>query len=137
MHGALGGDYLADIAQLRAAAEAFGLMPWDPTVPRLVDALRSRRPGSGSGRWPKRPPPDYDVGSSSLLVIDVDATSSAPTARRSPQHRRSSANSGSTRCGPSPTTAPRGHGMPLALRLRPVNAGPNTVVDAWWTSRVS
>ena len=36
---AIGGDCLADIAQLRAAPEVFGLVASDPTVSRCIDAL--------------------------------------------------------------------------------------------------
>jgi hypothetical protein len=54
---ALGGDCLADLAQLRAAPEVFGAVASDATVSRCIDALAAiatvgRPPGSGRGRWP-------------------------------------------------------------------------------------
>jgi len=65
---ALGGDWLADIAVLRAEPQLFGPVASDPVVSRLVTRLAAdapaalkaiRRPGpapgSGHGRWPGRP----------------------------------------------------------------------------------
>jgi hypothetical protein len=62
---AIGGDCLADVAQLRAAPEVFGPVASDPTVSRLIDRLaadapaalarsRRRQPprGPGHGSWP-------------------------------------------------------------------------------------
>ena len=47
---AIGGDCLADVAQLRAAPEVFGPVASDPTVSRLIDGWpptpRRRRPRS-------------------------------------------------------------------------------------------
>ena len=67
---AMGGDCLADIAQLRACPEVFGLVASDPTVSRCIDALaadaplrwrrstlRARPPVRGHGHWPVSTPP--------------------------------------------------------------------------------
>lgn len=43
---ALGGDCLADIAQLRAHPEVFGRVASDPTVSRLITALASDAPSA-------------------------------------------------------------------------------------------
>src|SRR3954470_5445161 len=43
---AIGGDCLADIAQLRAAREVFGPVASDPTVSRLIDALAADAPAA-------------------------------------------------------------------------------------------
>src|SRR4051812_42109962 len=43
---AIGGDCLADIAQLRAAPEVFGLVASDPTVSRCIDALAADAPAA-------------------------------------------------------------------------------------------
>ena len=61
---AIGGDCLADIAQVRSEAALFGRVASDPTVPRLVDTLALDAPGAlaaangarpsfvpGSGDW--------------------------------------------------------------------------------------
>jgi hypothetical protein len=43
---AIGGDCLADLAQLRAAPEVFGPVASDPTVSRLVDTLAEDAPAA-------------------------------------------------------------------------------------------
>jgi hypothetical protein len=139
---AIGGDCLADLAQLRAAPEVFGLVASDPTVSRLVDALAADAPAAlaaiNTARAAARErawslagksAPDHQTSASTPLVIDVDATlvgahsdkeSAAPTFKRG--------------FGFHPLWAfldhgPEGTGEPLAFLLRPGNAGSNTVVD--------
>ena len=139
---AIGGDCLADIAQLRAAPEVFGLVASDPTVSRCIDALAADAPAALAAiaaaratararAWPLagENAPDHGVDASSPLVIDVDATlvgahsekeSAAPTFKRG--------------FGFHPLWAfldhgAEGTGEPLAFLLRPGNAGSNTVVD--------
>jgi hypothetical protein len=43
---AIGGDCLADVAQLRAAPEVFGPVASDPTVSRLIDRLADDAPAA-------------------------------------------------------------------------------------------
>jgi hypothetical protein len=43
---AVGGECLADVAQLRGAPEVFGLVASDPTVTRLIDALAADVPAA-------------------------------------------------------------------------------------------
>ena len=43
---AVGGDCLADLAQLRAAPEVFGPVASDPTVSRLIDTLAAETPAA-------------------------------------------------------------------------------------------
>ncbi len=139
---AIGGDCLADLAQLRAAPEVFGPVASDPTVSRLVDALAADAPAAlaaiNTARAAARErawslagknAPDHDVDASSPVVIDVDATlvgahsekeSAAPTFKRG--------------FGFHPLWAfldhgAQGTGEPLAFVLRPGNAGSNTVTD--------
>lgn len=54
MAEALGGDYLADVAVLRAQPHVFGPVASDPTVSRLITALavrwRARQEGARAGR---------------------------------------------------------------------------------------
>jgi hypothetical protein len=139
---AIGGDCLADLAQLRAAPEVFGLVASDPTVSRCIDALAADAPAALSAIAAARATarerawslagknaPNHAVDASSPLVIDVDATlvgahsekeSAAPTFKRG--------------FGFHPLWAfcdhgAEGTGEPLAFVLRPGNAGSNTVVD--------
>jgi len=139
---AIGGDCLADLAQLRAAPEVFGSVASDPTVSRLVDALAADAPAAlaaiASARATTRErawslagqhAPDHQTSAATPLVIDVDATlvgahsekeAAAPTFKRG--------------FGFHPLWAfldhgAEGTGEPLAVVLRPGNAGSNTVVD--------
>jgi hypothetical protein len=139
---AIGGDCLADVAQLRAAPEVFGSVASDPTVSRLIDTLAADAPAAlaaiASARAAARrrcwalageQAPDHDANASRPVVIDVDATlvtahsekeSAAPTFKRG--------------FGFHPLWAfldhgPEGTGEPLAFLLRRGNAGSNTVVD--------
>jgi DDE family transposase len=139
---AVGGDCLADVAQLRGAPEVFGLVASDPTVSRLVDALAADAPAAlaaiAAARAMTRAQvwalagkhaPDPDSDAVRPLVIDVDATlvtahsekeQAAPTFKRG--------------FGFHPLWAfcdhgPEGTGEPLAFLLRRGNAGSNTVAD--------
>jgi hypothetical protein len=139
---AIGGDCLADVAQLRAAPEVFGSVASDPTVSRLIDTLAADAPAAlaaiASARAAARrrgwalageQAPDHDANASRPVVIDVDATlvtahsekeCAAPTFKRG--------------FGFHPLWAfldhgPEGTGEPLAFLLRRGNAGSNTVVD--------
>jgi hypothetical protein len=139
---AIGGDCLADLAQLRAAPEVFGPVASDPTVSRCIDTLAADAPAAlaaiAAARATARArawqlagdqAPDHDRDASAPLVIDVDATlvtahsekeQAAPTFKRG--------------FGFHPLWAFVDHGLagtgePLAFQLRAGNAGSNTVVD--------
>jgi hypothetical protein len=139
---AVGGDCLADLAQLRSAPEVFGPVASDPTVSRLIDTLAADAPAAlaaiTSARAVARArawalagehAPDHHTDASRPLVIDVDATlvtshsekeCAAPTFKRG--------------FGFHPLWAfcdhgAAGTGEPLAFGLRAGNAGSNTVVD--------
>jgi hypothetical protein len=139
---AIGGDCLADLAQLRGAPEVFGPVASDPTVSRTIDALAADAPAAlaaiAAARAAARArawslagehAPDHAVDAARPLVIDVDATlvtahsekeSAAPTFKRG--------------FGFHPLWAfcdhgTAGTGEPLAFALRPGNAGSNTVAD--------
>jgi hypothetical protein len=139
---AIGGDCLADLAQLRAAPEVFGPVASDPTVSRLMDtlagdapaalaAIASARAAARARAWAlagKRAP-DHAISAAAPLMIDVDATLvtahsekelAAPTFKRG--------------FGFHPLWAfcdhgAEGTGEPLAFLLRRGNAGSNTVAD--------
>jgi hypothetical protein len=139
---AVGGDCLADLAQLRTAPEVFGPVASDPTVSRLIDTLAADTPAAlaaiASAQAAARArawalagehAPDHATDAARPLVIDVDATlvtahsekeSAAPTFKRG--------------FGFHPLWAfvdhgPDGTGEPLAFGLRAGNAGSNTVID--------
>jgi hypothetical protein len=139
---AMGGDCLADIAQLRAHPQVFGPVASDPTVSRLIDTLAANAPAALAAIHAARAAarrtawslagehaPDHDIDAAAPLVIDVDATlvtahsekeQAAPTFKRG--------------FGFHPLCAfvdhgPEGTGEPLAVLLRAGNAGSNTVDD--------
>ena len=139
---AIGGDCLADAALLRAEPGLFGRMASDPTVSRLIAALAadapkalgaiaSARAAARSAAWRLAGvgAPDHGIDADASLVIDLDATlvsahsdeeQAAPTFKRG--------------YGFHPLCAfvdhaPAGTGEPLALLLRPGNAGSNTAAD--------
>jgi hypothetical protein len=139
---AIGGDCLADLAQLRAAPEVFGPVASDPTVSRLIDALAADAPAAltaiAAARAATRAAawslagehaPGHGKDAAAPLVIDVDATlvtahsekeQAAPTFKRG--------------FGFHPLWAfvdhgSEGTGEPLAVLLRKGNAGSNTVAD--------
>jgi hypothetical protein len=108
---ALGGDCLADIAQLRAHPQVFGPVASDPTVSRLMDTLAAdaprrwrrltppaRPPAPAPGRWPACTPPTTTSTRPGRWSSTWTPRWSRHIRRRSRPHRRSSAASASTRC---------------------------------------
>ncbi len=143
---AMGGDCLADIAVLRAEPGLYGRVASDPTVSRTVDrlaadpvaalrAIHTARAQARAAAWRLAGDhaPDHDISAGSPLVIDVDATlitahsdkeGAAPTFKRGYGHHRLWA---FVDHGGTGDTA--GTGEPLAVLLRPGNAGSNTAAD--------
>ena len=136
---ALGGECLADIAVLREQPALAGPVASDPVVSRLIAALagdapralkaiRAARASARERAWALagQAVPGGDGG---LVTIDLDATiviahsdkeQAAPTWKKT--------------FGFHPMTAwadhgPSGNGGPLAIVLRPGNAGPDTAAD--------
>ncbi|MEU8404560.1 IS1380 family transposase [Nonomuraea sp. NPDC048892] len=144
---ALGGDCLADIAVLRSQPELFGPIASDPTVSRLIDrlaadetrALKAIRAARATARrrvWhlaAGRAPGD----DGRPVIVDLDATiviSHSDKQHAAPTWKKS--------YGFHPMTAfadhgPGGGGEPLALLLRPGNAGSNTAADHIETTRLA
>jgi hypothetical protein len=139
---AIGGDCLADIAQLRAHPEVFGPVASDPTVSRCIDtlatdvkaalaAIHTARATARARAWATagEHAPDRAIDAARPLVIDVDATlvtahsekeCAAPTFKRG--------------FGFHPLWVfvdhgAEGTGEPLSVLLRAGNAGSNTVAD--------
>ena len=139
---ALGGDCLADMAVLRAEPGVYGPVASDPTVSRLIDTLAADAPRAlaaiNAARAQTRArvwtlagesAPDHGVDASSPLIVDVDAT--LVTAHCEKEHARPTFKRG---FGFHPLCAfvdhgPEGTGEPLAIALRPGNAGSNTAAD--------
>ncbi len=139
---AVGGDCLADIAVLRGEPRVFGPVASDPTVsrtitalaadaPRALAALRSARAAARARAWQRagEHAPGHDVSAVAPLVIDLDAT--LVTAHSDKENARPTFKRG---YGFHPLTAfvdhgANGTGEPLAIQLRPGNAGSNTAVD--------
>jgi hypothetical protein len=144
---ALGGDCLADIAVLRQQPGLAGPVASDPVVSRLVSslasdlpralkAIRAARAAARERAWALAgdAAPAADGG---LVTIDLDATiviahsekeQAAPTWKKTFGHH--------------PMTAwadhgQAGNGEPLAIALRPGNAGSNTAADHIQTARLA
>src|SRR5215467_6964564 len=111
---AMGGDCLADVAVLRAQPLLFGPVASDPVVSRLISALAGdAAPGAGGGR----------------VTVDLDAT--IVTAY---SDKEQAACTWKKTWGFHPLASfadhgPDGGGEPLAIMLRPGNAGSNTAAD--------
>jgi hypothetical protein len=136
---ALGGDCLADIAVLREQPDLAGPVASDPVVSRLVRALagdlpralaaiRAVRAAARERAWAlaAEAAPGADGG---LVTVDLDATiviahsekeQACPTWKKTFGHHPMTAwaDHGET-----------GNGEPLAIVLRPGNAGSNTAAD--------
>jgi hypothetical protein len=136
---ALGGDCLADVGVLRAEPELFGPVASDPVISRLVTALaadapralkaiRRARAGARQRAWALagNAAPGSDGGQ---ILVDIDATivtSCSEKEQAAPTWKKT--------FGFHPLTVfadygPEGSGEPLAIMLRPGNAGSNTAAD--------
>jgi hypothetical protein len=144
---ALGGDCLADIAVLREQPELAGPVASDPVVSRLVSvlagdlpralkAIRSARAAARDRAWALAGP-DAPGGDGRLVAVDLDATiviSHSEKQEASPTWKKT--------FGFHPMTAfadhgAEGSGEPLAILLRPGNAGSNTAADHIETTRLA
>ena len=136
---ALGGDCLADIAVLRAEPELYGPVASDPVVSRMIAALaadlpralravRAARAAARQRAWAAAG--DTAPGAHGAQVtVDIDATivtscsekeNAAPTWKKTYGHYPLAAFA---------DHGPAGSGEPLAIMLRPGNAGSNTAAD--------
>ena len=133
---ALGGDCLADVAVLRAQPELFGPVASDPVVSRLIarlaadaprslKAIRAARAAARERAWALAGPAAPGAGGG-LVVLDVDATivtSCSEKEQAAPTWKKT--------FGFHPLTVFADHGAggsgePLAIMLRPGNAGSST-----------
>jgi hypothetical protein len=144
---ALGGDCLADIAALRAEPALFGPVASDPVVSRLVSllaadapraltAIRAARAAARERAWALAgdAAPGSDGG---LVTVDIDATivtSCSEKDQAAPTWKKT--------FGFHPLTVFADHGAggsgePLAILLRPGNAGSNTAADHIQATRLA
>jgi len=135
---ALGGDCLADLGVLRAEPALFGPVASDPVVSRLVSklaadapaALRAVRAARAAARlraWQLAGP--GAPGHGGPVIVDIDATIVT-----SCSEKEKAAATWKKTWGFHPLTVfadhgPAGTGEPLAIMLRPGNAGSNTAAD--------
>ncbi len=139
---ALGGDCLADVAVLREQPGVYGSVASDPTVSRTIDALAADAPralaainiapaAARARVWELagEHAPDHGADRQAPLVVDVDAT--LVTSHSDKEDARPTFKRG---FGHHPLWAFVDHGAdgtgePLAVQLRPGNAGSNTAAD--------
>jgi hypothetical protein len=136
---ALGGDCLADAAVLRAEPAMFGPVASDPVISRLISRLAADGPAAltaiGTARAAARARawqlagPDAPGAGAQLIVADIDAT--LVTAHSDKEQAAPTWKKG---YGFHPLTVfadhgTGGNGEPLAIVLRPGNAGSNTAAD--------
>jgi hypothetical protein len=139
---AVGGDCLADVSVVRAAPGVFGAVASDPTISRMITALAADAPAAlqainaaraaaRARAWSLagRDAPDASTDASEPLIIDLDAT--LVTAHSEKEGARPTFKRG---FGHHPLCAFVDHGQdgtgePLAMLLRPGNAGSNTAAD--------
>jgi hypothetical protein len=135
---ALGGDCLADIAVLREQPELAGPVASDPVVSRLVRslaadgpralaAIRAARAAARERAWALAG--DAAPGAGGLVTVDLDATIVIAHSEK-----EQAAATWKKTFGHHPMTAwadhgQAGNGEPLAIVLRPGNAGSNTAAD--------
>src|SRR5665811_829420 len=139
---ALGGDTCSDLAVVRAEPAVFGSVASDPTLSRTITrlagdvekvlpAIDRARAAARARVWAAAGPhaPDHDADARNPVVVDVDAT--LVTAHSEKEQAKPTFKKG---FGFHPLCAfvdhgPAGTGEPLAIALRPGNAGSNTATD--------
>ncbi|ACV78455.1 IS1380 family transposase [Nakamurella multipartita] len=139
---AIGGDCLADIAQLRTEPAVFGHVASDPTVSRLIDtltadavtalkAIDAARAAARARAWKLAGPaaPDHDRSAKAPLVVDVDATLVTAHSEKQLAAATFKKGFGFHPIGAWADHGPGGTGETLAMLLRPGNAGSNTAAD--------
>jgi len=138
---ALGGDCLADVALVRSEPDVYGKVASDPTISRLISllaadaptalkAINDARAEARARAWllAGEQAPDH-AAVEQPLVVDVDAT--LVTAHSDKEHAKPTFKKG---YGFHPLCAfvdhgQEGTGEPLAILLRPGNAGSNKATD--------
>jgi hypothetical protein len=136
---AMGGDCLADVAMLRSQPQLFGPVASDPVVSRLITtlaadapaaltAIRAARAAARERAWELAGDAAPGAGGG-LVTVDLDAT--IVTAY---SDKEQAAATWKKTWGFHPLASFADHGLagsgePLAIMLRPGNAGSNTAAD--------
>ena len=139
---AIGGDCLADIAQVRSEPGVFGQVASDPTVSRLIDTLAADAPAAlaaiNTARAAVRArvwdlagtdAPDHEATAKDPLIIDLDATLITAHSEKELAAATFKRGFGHHPIGAWVDHGPGGTGEPVAMILRKGNAGSNTAVD--------
>ena len=139
---AIGGDCLADIAQVRSEPAVFGKVASDPTVSRLIDTLASNAPAAlaaiNSARAAVRArawglagtdAPDHAITVKAPLIVDLDATLITAHSEKELAAATFKRGFGHHPIGAWVDHGQGGTGEPVAMILRKGNAGSNTAVD--------
>jgi hypothetical protein len=139
---AIGGDCLADIAQIRSEPDVFGHVASDPTVSRLIDTLAADAPAAlaaiNTARSSVRArvwdladsdAPDHQATANDPLIIDLDATLITAHSEKELAAATFKRGYGHHPIGGWVDHGPGGTGEPVAMVLRKGNAGSNTAVD--------
>ena len=139
---AIGGDCLADIAQVRAEPALFGHVASDPTVSRLIDTLALDAPTAlaaiNAARAKVRArvwamagtdAPDHEMAVKKPLIVDLDATLITAHSEKELAAATFKRGFGHHPIGGWVDHGDGGTGEPVAMILRKGNAGSNTAVD--------
>jgi hypothetical protein len=136
---ALGGDCLADVAALRAEPELFGPVASDPVISRLVAALaadapralkaiRAARAAARERAWALAGQ-DAPGADGTLIPVDIDATVVIAHSDKEQARPTWKKTYGFHPLAVFADHGRDGGGEPLAIQLRPGNAGSNTASD--------
>ena len=139
---AIGGDCLADIAQVRSESALFGKVASDPTVSRLIDTLAADAPMAlaaiNTARATVRArawalagaaAPDHQATVKTPLIVDLDATLITAHSEKQAAAATFKRGFGHHPIGAWVDHGDGGTGEPVAMILRKGNAGSNTAVD--------
>ncbi len=139
---AIGGDCLADIAQVRSEPGVFGHVASDPTVSRLFDTLAADAPAALAAINTARAAirgrvwdlagtdaPDHGATVSDPLIIDLDATLITAHSEKELAAATFKRGYGHHPLGAWVDHGPGGTGEFVAMLLRKGNAGSNTAAD--------
>jgi hypothetical protein len=144
---AMGGDCLADVAMLRAQPQLFGPVASDPVVSRLIAALaagapralkaiRAARAAAREQAWALAGDAAPGAGGG-LVTVDLDATIVTACSDKEQAAATWKKTWGFHPLASFADHGPGGSGEPLAIMLRPGNAGSNTAADHIEAARLS
>jgi hypothetical protein len=144
---ALGGDCLADAGVLRAEPQLFGPVASDPVISRLVTRLAADAPGAlkaiGQARAAARERAWQLAGNAAPgsggghVLVDIDATIVTSCSEKEQAAATWKKSWGFHPLAVFADHGSDGSGEPLAIMLRPGNAGSNTAADHITATRLA